>query len=197
MREISVDLPTFGNPTSATSAISLSSSADQRSSPDLALLGERRARGAGWTGTGRCPCRPCPPARGEPTVAVVHQVGQHLAVVVVLHHGALGHLHDQVVARRAVLVLALAVRALLAVRWGWSRKASSDATLRSATSQTSPPSPPSPPSGPPLGMWASRRIDTQPAPPSPPFTLIAHSSTKFDTRATVTGLSVRVRTMDP
>ena len=56
-------------------------------------------------------------------------------------------------------------------RCGWSRKASSEATLRSATSQTSPPLPPSPPSGPPLATWASRRNETQPAPPSPPRTL--------------------------
>ena len=41
-------------------------------------------------------------------------------------------------------------------RCGWSRNASSDATLRSAWSQTSPPVPPSPPSGPPFGTWASR-----------------------------------------
>ena len=37
---------------------------------------------------------------------------------------------------------------LPARRWGWSRKASSEATLWSATSQTSPPLPPSPPLGP-------------------------------------------------
>ena len=44
-------------------------------------------------------------------------------------------------------------------RWGWSRKASSEATLRSATSHTSPPLPPSPPFGPPSATGPSRRND--------------------------------------
>src|SRR5580765_7837630 len=69
----------------------------------------------------------------------------------------------------------------VARRWGWSRKASREATLRSATSQTSPPLPPSPPSGPPLGTCASRRKETLPAPPSPALTCRPHSSTNPDT----------------
>ena len=62
-------------------------------------------------------------------------------------------------------------------RCGWSRNASSDATLWSATSQTSPPLPPSPPFGPPNATGPSRRNDTQPAPPSPPRTFSWASST--------------------
>src|SRR5438309_2334749 len=46
----------------------------------------------------------------------------------------------------------------------------------------SPPLPPSPPSGPPLGVCASRRNDTDPAPPSPPRTLRRASSTNPDMR---------------
>src|SRR5439155_19729068 len=55
-----------------------------------------------------------------------------------------------------------------------------DEVSRSATSHTSPPLPPSPPSGPPLGVCASRRNDTDPAPPSPPRTLRRASSTNPD-----------------
>ena len=69
-----------------------------------------------------------------------------------------------------------------ALRCGWSRNASSEATLRLARSHTSPPRPPSPPSGPPRGTCASRRNATQPAPPSPPFTLHCATSTNPDTR---------------
>ena len=65
-------------------------------------------------------------------------------------------------------------------RCGWSRNASSDATLRSACRQTSPPEPPSPPSGPPFGTCASRRNDTAPAPPSPPRRLTWTTSTNDD-----------------
>src|SRR3954464_9487073 len=67
---------------------------------------------------------------------------------------------------------------LPARRWGWSRNASRDATLRSATSHTSPPLPPSPPLGPPSTTGPSRRNDTLPAPPSPPRTFSCASSTK-------------------
>src|SRR6476646_8679553 len=75
----------------------------------------------------------------------------------------------------------------VARRWGWSRNARREATLRSATSQTSPPLPPSPPSGPPLGTCASRRNETLPAPPSPALTCRPHSSTNPDTSAEVMG----------
>src|SRR5688572_19645436 len=51
--------------------------------------------------------------------------------------------------------------------------------LGSATKMTSPPRPPSPPSGPPLGMYFSRRNETQPSPPSPAFTWISASSTNM------------------
>ena len=69
----------------------------------------------------------------------------------------------------------------VALRWGWSRNARSDATLRLACNHTSPPRPPSPPSGPPRGTCDSRRNATQPAPPSPPFRLHCATSTKPDT----------------
>ena len=55
---MNVLLPALGKPTSATSAISLSSRRSQRSSPVLALLGEARRPAPVATGTWRCPARP-------------------------------------------------------------------------------------------------------------------------------------------
>ena len=89
----------------------------------------------------------------------------------------------------------------VALRCGWSRNASSDATLRFARSQTSPPLPPSPPSGPPCGTCASRRNATAPAPPSPAFTLqlrhvdeVGHHRKRTGERRTILGVNQPVRT---
>ena len=67
-----------------------------------------------------------------------------------LGDGALGD-HGSRASRRACRAGPCPCRARrpAARRCGWSLKASSDATLRSATSHTSPPLPPSPPFGPP------------------------------------------------
>src|SRR5689334_20715395 len=60
----------------------------------------------------------------------------------------------------------------------WCRPAKSMRVflVGSATKRTVPPLPPSPPSGPPLGMYFSRRNETQPGPPSPAFTWMVASS---------------------
>ena len=115
---------------------------------------------------------------GQPAVAVVGQVGEQLAGVQVVDDRALGHVRPRAT-RRAGRAGPCPCRARRpgARRCGWSRNASSDATLRSATSQTSPPLPPSPPLGPPNATGPSRRNDTQPAPPSPPRTFSWASST--------------------
>ena len=55
---MSVDLPALGNPTSAASAMSFSSRSQPPLLAVLALLGEARAPGGGWRGSGRCPGRP-------------------------------------------------------------------------------------------------------------------------------------------
>ena len=97
----------------------------------LALLGE--ARRAACV---RQEARVAPPAaaavRGDVAVAVVHEVGEQLAVARA-HDRALGHGDDEVVAARAVAA-SCPRRACPTARAGagWSRKASSDATLRSA-----------------------------------------------------------------
>jgi hypothetical protein len=51
---------------------------------------------------------------GQPPVARIHEIGQHLTGVHVAHHGALGHLHLERLAALAVLVLAHAVHAVAA-----------------------------------------------------------------------------------
>ena len=148
-------------------------SLSSRSQPAL-LARPRPARrtpgpAGGWTGSGRCPGRPGrpPPAsqRSPSRTRSASTVPSWSRTTVPSGTGT-----DEVVAPSAVPLLALPVGAVGGRRWGWSLKASSEATLRSATSQTSPPVPPSPPSGPPLGTWASRRNETDPAPPSPPLT---------------------------
>ena len=146
----------------------------------LALLGE--ARRPALVGQELGVAAPAAPAgRGQPAVAVVQQLGEHLAAVQVLDDRALGH-RDLERPRRAGRGGPCPCRArrCSARRWGWSRNASSDATLWSATSQMSPPLPPSPPFGPPNATGPSRRNDTQPAPPSPPRTLSWHSSTNWE-----------------
>ena len=149
-------LPTLGKPTRATSASSLSSRRSQRSSPTSPCSAKAGARRRLRQEAGVAPAAPAA-LGGQPAVAGVDEVGQQVAVLVV-HHGALGHGHDRGrrPRRRASSCPGRGCRSS-ARRCGWSRKASSEATLRSATSQTSPPVPPSPPSGPPLGTWASRR----------------------------------------
>ena len=131
--------PTLGKPTRATSAMSLSSR------PQPALLAAPRparrtpAPAGGWTGSGRCPARPGrprPPASGRPPATR----SASTVAVEVAHDRPLGHLDDQVVAAGAVACPCPG----RGCRWsarrcGWSWKASSEATLRSATSHTSPP----------------------------------------------------------
>ncbi len=123
---------------------------------ELALLGEGRGPDAGWTGTGRCRDRPALPRRpasgrqgggGRPA-----SVPSWSRTIVPSGTGT-----SRSVPPRPCLRLPWPWVPLLAARWGWSRKAIREATLRSTTSHTSPPSPPSPPSGPPKGTWASRR----------------------------------------
>ena len=145
---MSVRLPTFGKPTRATSAMSFSSSFSQRSSPCSpcsANVGARR-----WLDRNLAlPRPPRPPAAASQRSPWLTQVGEQLAGVQVVHDGALGHVTSSDSPRRPCLSLPLPCTPLSARRCGWSRKASSDETLRSATSQTSPPLPPSPPLGPP------------------------------------------------
>ena len=79
----------------------------------------------------------------------------------------------------------------LALRCGWSRNASNEATLRLARSQTSPPLPPSPPSGPPFGTCDSRRNATTPAPPSPALHVELGVVDEVGHRRKSTGTAVR------
>ena len=130
--------------------MSLSSRRSQRSSPTSPCSAKAGARRR-FDRKRALPRPPRPPSAGQPAVAGVHEVGEHGAVLVA-HDRALGHRTPRGRRRRRpCLRCPCPWVPLLPARCGWSRKASSDATLRSATSQTSPPVPPSPPSGPP---WA-------------------------------------------
>ena len=177
---MNVDLPTLGKPTIATSAISLSSSRSQRSSPCSPCSANDGARRLLL----RNRALPRPPS---PAWAASHRSpwwrrspsGSRLSWSSTTVPS--GTLTSRSVPRAPWRLLPLPWVPFSPFRCGWSRNASNDATLRSATSQIDPPSPPSPPSGPPFATWASRRNATQPAPPSPPLTLMLHSSTKLDT----------------
>ncbi len=108
---MNVLLPAFGKPTSATSAISLSSRLQPALLTVLALLGE--ARGAAAVGEELGVAPPTAAAGGrQPAVAMGDEVGQHLTGVEVACDGALGHVHDHVLTAAAVHVLALAVHAV-------------------------------------------------------------------------------------
>ena len=134
------------------------------------LVRRTKAPVCGSTGSGRCRGRLVRP-RAARNRSPSWTRSASTSPIVVAHDRSLGHRDQRVVAAGAVAALALAVHAVWPPAGAGDRGTpSSDATLRSATSQTSPPLPPSPPSGPPFGTCASRRNATQPAPPSPPFT---------------------------
>ena len=176
---MSVHLPTLGNPTRATSAISLSSRRSQRSSPSSPCSANDGARRR-LERKRALPRPPRPPAAASQRSPASHEVGEHRRPP---GRGPPCPRAPGRPGRRRPGRGASCRRPwvpLPARRCGWSRNASSEATLRSATSQTSPPWPPSPPSGPPRATWASRRNATAPAPPSPPLTWSPHSSTNED-----------------
>ena len=177
---MSVDLPTFGKPTSATSAMSLSSSHIQRSwptSPCSAKPGARRLLDKNLA----LPFPPMPPSAASQrsrswTRSARISPSRSLTVV------PIGTCTYRSSPPWPCFFLPEPCDPFVALRCGWSRNDNSDATFRSATSHTSPPDPPSPPSGPPMATCASRRNEVHPAPPSPPLTFRPHSSTKFDTQ---------------
>ena len=111
MAAISVDLPTFGNPTRATSASSLSSSRSQRSSPTSPCSAKDGARRR-FDRNRALPRPPCPPAAARHRSPAWTRSASTAPVVVVAHDRALGHRHDGVVAAGAVALLALAVGAV-------------------------------------------------------------------------------------
>ena len=178
-------LPTLGNPTRATSAISLSSSSSQRSSPASpcsAKLGARRRLDRKLA----LPRPPWPPRAACQRSPVCGQVGQQGAVLGP-DDRARRDVDDRVLAGPAVLPLAAPVgaRCRPGGAGGRGRPAARPRCGRRRATPT-PPSPPLPPSGPPRGTWASRRIETAPAPPSPPRTFSCASSTNPDTTAQAT-----------
>src|SRR5438270_471536 len=175
MREISVLLPAFGNPTRATSAIRRSSMSSQRSSPASPCSANEGARRR-LERKRAFPRPPRPPwaaSQVSPSCTRSAMRVPSLSFTVV-PSGTATRVSAPFAPWRAPPWPWLP---LVARRCGWSRKPSSEATLRSATSHTSPPLPPSPPSGPPRGTCASRRNDTEPAPPSPARTCSCASST--------------------
>ncbi len=108
---MNVLLPEFGKPTSATSAMSRSSSSSQLLLSTLPLLGERRRSPR----VGEEPCvAPSASAscRGEPAIAMVDEVGEQRATFHRSHGGALRHGDNRVLAPGAVASLARAVGAV-------------------------------------------------------------------------------------
>src|SRR5215207_1744475 len=183
MRLISVDLPTFGKPTSATSARSLSSSRSHHSSPTSpcsAKAGARR-RLDRKRALPRPPRPPSAATKRSPAATRSASTSPSRSRTTVPTGTFTTTSSPPAPWRR----LPMPCVPSSARRNGWSLNASSEATLWSATRTTSPPLPPSPPSGPPLATWASRRNDTEPAPPSPALTCRLHSSTNWDTRASI------------
>ena len=77
----------------------------------LALLGERRSPATVREEPGIA-AAPAASGGGEPAIAVIDQVGEHLARVQVTSHGAFGDMDDQVGPRLAMHVFALAVHAV-------------------------------------------------------------------------------------
>ena len=179
MREISVDLPAFGNPTSPTSASSFSSSRSRCSSPGVPgfMLGRRLVGGGGEP-------RIAPSAaaafRDDETLARLGEVEQPLAGVLVVDDGADGHRQLDRLAVVPCPVAALAVTAALGFVLGVEAEMEQGVVVLLATRTTSPPRPPSPPLGPPRGTNFSRRNARQPLPPSPAFTRILTSSINME-----------------
>ena len=109
---INVLLPTFGKADQRNVGHQLQFELQPAVLAVLALLGERRRPAlvrqelgvAASTAASR---------RGQPTIAVVGQVGQQFAGVQIAGDGAFGNSHLQRLAPLAVLVLALAVHAIL------------------------------------------------------------------------------------
>ena len=176
---MNVLLPALGNPTSATSAMSFSSSLSQRSVPSSPCSQNRGARRR-FDRNLALPRPPRPPSAASQRSpwrtrsASTSPVYRSRATV------PSGTVTTWSWPVRPCMSLPLPCTPSPPRRCGWSRNARSEATLRSATSQTSPPLPPSPPLGPPLTTGPSRRKLTQPAPPSPPRTFSWHSSTNPD-----------------
>ena len=152
-----VDLPALGKPTSATSAINLSSRSSQCSSPRSpcsAKAGARR-RLDRKRALPRPPRPPWPRAAASPATprsARTDPVGRP-------DHGSHGHRHlddRRRWPRRSVFPAPCAPLRGPAVGVVRESRAATPGPV-DASSQTSPPVPPSPPSGPPLETWASRR----------------------------------------
>src|SRR5688572_9775577 len=185
---MSVDLPTLGNPTSATSASSFSSRRSQCSSPTSPCSAKPGARRR-FDRNRALPRPPRPPSaasqRSPARTRSASTTPSWFRTVVPSGTGT-----SRSLPRRPCFRLPCPCTPLPAARCGWSLNAISEATLRSTTSHTPPPSPPSPPSGPPLGTCASRRKLTAPAPPSPPLTWRPHSSTNCDTPPGYGGVSL-------
>jgi hypothetical protein len=129
--------------------------------------------GAGSRGTWRCPDRRCRPPR-RATGRRVTRSARTLPVLVLTTVPSGTLTSSRRPDGRGALPLPWVPSS--ARRNGWSRKASSEATLWSATSHTSPPLPPSPPSGPPA---------------APALTTERHAA-----RATVASLDVETALVD-
>ena len=106
---MSVDLPTLGNPTRATSASSFSSSRSQRSSPTSPCSAKAGARRR-FDRNRALPRPPRPPSPASQRSPAPTRSASTVAVLVA-DDGALGHRHLEVGAAAAVLALALAVGA--------------------------------------------------------------------------------------
>ena len=175
MRAMSVLLPTLGKPTRATSASSLSSRSNQSSSPGSPCSAKAGARRR-LLRKRALPLPPRPPSaarqRSPAWARSASRIPSRSLTWVPSGTGT-----SMSAPAAPCFFLPWPWTPFSARRWGWSRKASSEDTLRVATSQTSPPVPPSPPSGPPRDTWASRRNDTHPAPPSPARAQSCASST--------------------
>ena len=134
---MSVDLPALGNPTSATSAMSLSSMSSQRSwpfSPCSAKAGARRR----LERKRALPRPPWPPSATMKRVAVARQVAHHRARRGRARPSRPGPAPRCPCPGRRGVFCPTRAPPSVARRKGWSRKPRSEDSLTEATSQTSP-----------------------------------------------------------
>src|SRR5471032_2566369 len=188
MREISDDLPAFGSPMSAASAISFRCSSTSRSSPG----GPTSANRGTWRvdETNRAlPRPPRPPfarttrARGCARSAIRPPSSENTWVPTGTCNSTSSPSAPYL---RAPLPFSPRV-ALIRLRRCSAVRSRSD---WSASRITSPPSPPSPPSGPPFGTNFSRRKLRPPSPPFPATTWSVARSMNIDMARTVAGRAV-------
>src|SRR5208282_3310447 len=175
MREISVDLPTFGYPTNPTSASSFNSRRKLRSSPGRPTS---CSRGAWWVDVANWALpRPPRPPRAITTRSSAREKSWTFSPVssskTIVPTGTFRTIPSP---SRPVFFAPSPCRPRSALYSGLKRKCTSVLWRSLDSIQMSPPLPPSPPEGPPRGTNFSRRNAMQPLPPSPALTRILASS---------------------